>query len=295
MRFAKYHGTGNDFVMVEDMHDVLAPEPHLIVALCDRRTGVGADGLIRIATAPNADFFMDYYNASGEPAEMCGNGIRCLAKFAYERGLTAAQEIDVATRAGIKHLVLTVEDGVVSGVTVAMGPPSLERRSLPMAGDPASTHVGTPIEVGGRTFPSTAVSMGNPHLVLMLESTEDLPAMDDPRRGSLLENRSDLIPNRANVEFVKVVDGRIHMRVWERGSGETMACGTGACAALVACSLAGLVGREAEIEFPGGVLWVEWRPDGELYLTGPAVCVFDGELDTSWLRRARPEAAEARR
>jgi diaminopimelate epimerase len=226
---------------------------------------------------------------------MCGNGIRCLAKFAYERGLTAAEEIDVSTRAGIRHLVLTVEDGAVSGVTVAMGPPSLERRSLPMAGDPASTHVGTPIEVGGRTFASTAVSMGNPHLVLMLDPAEDLAAMDAPRLGSHLENRADLFPNRTNVEFVKVIDGRIHMRVWERGSGETMACGTGACAALVACSLAGLVGREAEIEFPGGVLLVEWRPDEELYLTGPAVCVFDGELDSSWLSVARPEAAEVRR
>jgi diaminopimelate epimerase len=282
MRFSKYHGTGNDFVMVEDLDGRIHLEPAAIAALCDRRRGVGADGLIRIAPAPDADFFMDYYNAEGAPAEMCGNGIRCLAKYVYERGITDRTEIHVSTRAGVKHLDLDVSDGSVRMVTVDMGPPVFDREAIPMAGDPSGTFIGQPFEVEGRTYVGTALSMGNPHLVLFLDPAEDLGAVDCPRIGSMVEHHA-AFPNRTNVEFAKVEDGRIHIRVWERGVGETMACGTGACAALVACSLAGLTGRSAELEFPGGVLGVAWRADDHAFLTGPAVCVYDGELDDEWL------------
>jgi diaminopimelate epimerase len=285
MRFSKYHGTGNDFVMIEDLGDRIHLAPPAIAALCDRRRGVGADGLIRIAPAQDADFFMDYYNAEGAPAEMCGNGIRCLAKYVYERGHTDRTEIDVATRAGVKHLVLDASDGVVRMVTVDMGPAAFERKAIPMAGDPTATFIGQPFEVDGRTYVATALSMGNPHVVLFLDPAEDLGAVDCQRIGSMVEHH-DAFPNRTNVEFANVVDGRIHIRVWERGVGETMACGTGACAALVACSLAGLAGRSAELEFPGGLLHVAWRQDDHAFLTGPAACVYDGELADAWLASA---------
>ena len=293
MRFAKYHGTGNDFVMVEDLEDRLRLDPEVIALLCDRRFGVGADGLIRVVRGDGgmdglseADFFMDYYNANGEVAEMCGNGIRCLAKLVYDGGLTNAGELRIATRAGLKHLVLESVDGVVKRVTVDMGPPSLERKAVGMSGEPTDTFVGQPLKVGERTFTATAVSMGNPHCVLFLEASDDLARLDVPRLGSIVENMSDLFTGRTNVEFVKPVGHLLQTRVWERGSGETFACGTGACAALVASSLAGFVGREAQVRFPGGVLDLRWAPDEHVMMTGPAVCVYEGEIDEEWLTDA---------
>jgi diaminopimelate epimerase len=292
MRFSKYHGTGNDFVMIEDLGDRIHLAPTAIAALCDRRRGVGADGLIRIAPAQDADFFMDYYNAEGAPAEMCGNGIRCLAKYVYERGHTDRTEIDVSTRAGVKHLVLDASEGVVRMVTVDMGPPAFDRKAIPMAGDPTATFIGQPFEVEDRTYVATALSMGNPHIVLLLDPAEDLGAVDCQRIGSMVEHHH-AFPNRTNVEFANVVDGRIHIRVWERGVGETMACGTGACAALVACSLADLTGRSAELEFPGGLLRVAWREDDHVLLTGPAACVYEGELADAWLASASVPSDQA--
>ncbi|MGH2555246.1 MAG: diaminopimelate epimerase [Actinomycetota bacterium] len=285
MRFAKYHGTGNDFVMLEDLEDRLRLDQGTIAGLCDRRRGVGADGLIRIAPAPDADFFMDYFNAEGEPAEMCGNGIRCLAKYVYDRGLTSETELDVLTRAGVKHLVLDAQGGAVRTVTVDMGPPAFERKAVPMAGEPTDTFIGRQLEVDGRSFTATALSMGNPHVVLFLDPSEDLGTFPVPAVGPKIEVREEF-PNRTNVEFIKPAGGRIDMRVWERGVGETMACGTGACASLAASVLAGLAPRMAQVEFPGGLLGVEWREDDHMFLTGPAVSVFDGELDESWLNQA---------
>jgi len=291
MRFAKYHGTGNDFLLVQDLDDATPLSGELIAALCDRHRGVGADGLIRIVRGEGSDFVMDYYNADGNPSEMCGNGIRCLAKYVFDKGLTSKEKIDVATRAGLKHLVLEAEDGVVRRVTVDMGRPSLERRALHMSGEPTGTFVSQPLEAGGRTFTATAVSMGNPHCVLFLAPDEDIASVDVPAIGRTVEHRPEFL-ERTNVEFVRVGDGRIGMRVGERGSGETMACGTGACAALVACSLAGLTGRDADVEFPGGRLRVAWRGDDHVFLTGPAVFVFEGELSEAWvngvLAGARP-------
>jgi diaminopimelate epimerase len=289
VRFAKYHGTGNDFVLVEDLEDRIRLSPALVAALCHRRLGVGADGVIRIAPAEGADFFMDYYNADGGVAEMCGNGIRCLAKHVVDRGLTAKRELVVATRAGPRHLAVEVEDGVAREVTVDMGPPAFERAAIPMEGDPADRFVGGELEVEGRTFAATALSMGNPHVVLFLPPDQDLEALDVARLGPLVERRPEF-PARTNVEFVKVRGDLVAARVWERGSGETMACGTGACAALVAASLAGLTARRAEVRFPGGLLTVSWREeDGHVLLAGPAVRVFEGTLDPGWVREAAGE------
>jgi diaminopimelate epimerase len=281
LRFAKYHGTGNDFVMIEDLEDRIALTPVLVADLCDRHRGVGADGVIRIARSDSADFFMDYWNADGQIAEMCGNGVRCLAKYAYDRGLTARTELDVDTRAGLKHLVLTVEEGAVAGVRVDMGRPSFERRAIPMAGPEEETFVGRSFSDDGRNYTATALSMGNPHLVLF--GVDDLAAVDLRTVGPRLENHPDF-PERTNVEFVNVRDGVVEVRVWERGSGATMACGTGACASLVAATLSGLVDRRATVRFPGGDLDVEWADDDRVYLTGPATPVFDGEVDAAWVQ-----------
>jgi diaminopimelate epimerase len=281
LRFAKYHGTGNDFVMIEDLEDRVALTPVLVADLCDRHRGVGADGVIRIARSDSADFFMDYWNADGQIAEMCGNGVRCLAKYAYDRGLTARTELDVNTRAGLKHLVLTVEEGAVAGVRVDMGRPSFERRAIPMAGPEEETFVGRSFSDDGRNYTATALSMGNPHLVLF--GVADLATVDLRTVGPRLENHPDF-PERTNVEFVNVRDGVVEVRVWERGSGATMACGTGACASLVAATLSGLVDRRATVRFPGGDLDVEWADDDRVYLTGPATPVFDGEVDAAWVQ-----------
>jgi diaminopimelate epimerase len=276
MKFAKYHGTGNDFVMLEDLGDRLTLTPALVGNLCDRHTGVGADGVIRIARSARADFFMDYWNADGNVAEMCGNGIRCLATYVFDRGLTSKTELKVDTRAGVKDLVLGISDGTVSSVRVDMGTPAFTRKDIPMAGPPGETFVDEPMTAGGATYRATAVSMGNPHLVLIGDTA---PSEVDVRvLGPTLQRHTDF-PEETNVEFVRVADGIVDVRVWERGSGETMACGTGACAAFVAAGTIGLLGRQATVRFPGGELEVEWAPDGRVYLTGPATFVFEGEMD----------------
>jgi diaminopimelate epimerase len=283
MRVSKYHGTGNDFVLIEDLEDRLRLTPPLVAALSDRHLGVGADGVIRIAPADGADFFMDYWNADGDVAEMCGNGIRCLGKYVFDRGLTDRTEVDVDTRDGVKRLGLEVAGGRVTRVRVDMGRPRLERAAIPMEGPRGERFVGEPFDVEGVPYRATAVSMGNPHLVLMGEGD---PAEVDIRRiGPVLEHHRDF-PQGTNVEFVRVVDGVVEVKVWERGSGETMACGTGACATLVAAHLAGAAPRRAPVRFPGGELEVEWTEDDRLLLTGPATEVFDAELEVGWVEDA---------
>jgi diaminopimelate epimerase len=283
MRVSKYHGTGNDFVMIEDVKDRLALTPELVVALCDRHLGVGADGVIRVAPSERADLFMDYWNADGAVAEMCGNGVRCLAKYAYDRGLTDRTELDVDTRAGVKRLALEVSDGRVERVRVDMGPPRFERGAIPMRGPADERFLGEPFDVEGTTYRASAVSMGNPHLVLLGDGD---PAEVDVRRiGPALEHHEDF-PERTNVEFIRVVDDGVQVRVWERGSGETMACGTGACASLVAAHLVAGVPRRAPVRFPGGELEVEWADDDTVFLTGPATFVFDADLDDGWVDAA---------
>jgi diaminopimelate epimerase len=281
IRIWKYHGTGNDFVMLEDLQDRRRLTPELVAALCDRHLGVGADGVIRVTAGQDSgeDFFMDYRNADGSLAEMCGNGIRCLGKLVLERGHTQATELTVGSRDGPKHLSLQLEDGVVAAVTVGMGPAEFARSRIPMDGPPDEPFLTEPFEVDGRTFKATAVSMGNPHLVLFVEQDPD--HVDVRTIGPRIEHDARF-PQKTNVEFAAIADGAVKVRVWERGSGETMACGTGACAALVAANEAGLVPARAEVRFPGGTLVVERTAD-EVLLTGPAERVFEATIDDAWL------------
>lgn len=281
LRFVKYHGTGNDFVLLEDLADARPLTPELVAAICDRRFGVGADGVIRVAPGrePGEDAFMDYRNADGSLAEMCGNGIRCLGAFLHEEGLARGTELAVGTRAGAKRLRLALEGGRVVAVTVGMGPPALARGDIPMAGPPAEPFLAQPFEVDGRTFTASAVSMGNPHLVLLLDHE---PTAEEVRTLGPRIERDERFPARTNVELVHAEDGVLVARVWERGSGETMACGTGACAVLVAANEAGLAPGRAEVRFPGGTVVVE-RTEEEVLLSGPAERVFEGTLDARWM------------
>jgi len=282
LRFAKYNGTGNDFVMIEDVDERIVLDASLVVALCDRHRGIGADGLIRVARATDGDFFMDYYNADGRPAQMCGNGIRCLSKLVYERGLTTKRDLAISTRAGLKHVALHVRDGAVDRVTVDMGPPSLRRGDLPMEGDADSSFLAEPVEVDGRSFKGSAISMGNPHLVLFVDA--DPSTIDVQGFGPKLE-RDARFPEGTNVEFVSTTESGLSVRVWERGVGETMACGTGACASVVAAHLAGLVPARCDVRFPGGSLDVEWRREGtgNVFMTGGVERSFEGVVDRAWL------------
>jgi diaminopimelate epimerase len=268
------------------VEDRITLTPSLVAGLCDRHMGVGADGVIRIAPAEGAHFFMDYWNADGNVAEMCGNGIRCLAKYAFDRGLTTDTRLDVDTRDGVKRLSLSVADGVVDSVRVDMGPPAFTRAEIPVAGDPSGELRDEPWVVDGVEYRAWAVSMGNPHLVLL--GDQDPQKVDVPRWGPALEH-DERFPQRTNVEFVKVEDGVVNVRVWERGSGETMACGTGACASLVAAARAGLVPRKAPVRFPGGLLQVEWVED-TVFLEGPAAFVFEGEMSRPWVEARLAEA-----
>jgi diaminopimelate epimerase len=277
----KYHGTGNDFVMVEDLADERPLTAGFVAAACDRHTGIGADGVIRVTggQAPGEDFFMDYRNADGSLAEMCGNGIRCLGKLVHEHGHTTATEIEVGSRGGTKHLSLDVREGVVTSVTVGMGPAAFARGEIPMDGPADERFLTEPFDVDGLTFKASAVSLGNPHLVLFVEQD---PAQVDVRTLGPRIEHDPRFPQKTNVEFVAIEDGAVRARVWERGSGETMACGTGACAALVAANEAGLVPSRAEVRFPGGTLIVDRTAD-EVFLTGPAERVFEATLDRTWL------------
>jgi diaminopimelate epimerase len=278
--FVKYQGTGNDFVMVLDLDDVRPLTSVEVAAVCDRRKGVGADGVIRIVRSErDAPFFMDYANADGSEAEMCGNGIRCVGVLLHDRGLLAGDEVDVLTRAGAKRLTVHPRtDGSVRRVTVAMGAPNFTRGALPMRGPAWETFLGQPFEIGrGVTLTASAISMGNPHLVVFVD--EDPATVHVGHIGPVLE-RHELFPEHTNVEFAFVrPDGPIEARVWERGSGETMACGSGACAVAVAASEAGLVSPTAEVRFPGGTLEVTRRDDGEVLLSGDASRVFEGVVD----------------
>jgi diaminopimelate epimerase len=278
LRFVKYEGTGNDFVMVVDLDDERPVTAEEAAAICDRRFGVGADGLIRILRSVDAALFMDYRNADGSVAEMCGNGVRCVAALARDAGLIDMTAFDVATRAGIRR-VEVLEDGRIS---VEMGHPAFAKSSIPMRGPAWETFLAEPLDIGGgTTVKASALSMGNPHLVLLLE--------DDPDRyhvshiGPVLEHH-ELFPEGTNVEFAHVTNEAIVTRVWERGSGETMACGSGACAVAVAANEAGLAPARAMVRFPGGDLEVERREDGDVLLIGPASRVFEGAVDPAALR-----------
>lgn len=279
VRFTKMEGLGNDYIYVDGVTEALPEErlPALAVAVSDRHFGVGADGLIAILP-PSAEghaFRFRMFNADGSEGEMCGNGMRCFARYCYDRGLTAKTRFAVQTLAGtIIPEILLNEAGVVSGVRVDMGEPRLRRSQIPMAGPDAARVLGEALEAAGQTYLITAVSMGNPHIVIFCD---DLAAVELERVGPVLE-RHPAFPRRTNVHFAQVISpDEVRMRTWERGSGITLACGTGASAVLVAAHLSGLTGRRALVHLPGGDLNIEWdEPTNHVFKTGPATFVCDG-------------------
>ena len=281
MYFTKMHGLGNDYVYVNCLEERIENPSETARAVSDRHFGIGSDGLILIRPSEAADFEMEMYNADGSRGEMCGNGIRCVAKYVYDYGLTDKTSISVETLGGIKYLDLTVENGKVALVRVDMGIPELRAEAIPILCETCEEENGRkvirePIVVDGMEYQMTGVSMGNPHAVVLLEDVEGL---DIEKIGPKFENH-ERFPKRINTEFVRVIDREtIEMRVWERGSGETLACGTGACAAAVAAILNGLAERRVTVKLLGGDLLIEWEEEtGKVYMTGPAVTVFEGEI-----------------
>ena len=275
MKFTKMQGLGNDYVYVNCFREKIADPSRLAVKISDRHFGVGSDGLILINPSDKADFEMEMYNADGSRGEMCGNGIRCVAKYVYDYGLTDHTSISVETLGGIKYLDLTVKDGKAVLVKVNMGKPELSPEKIPVvsAGEKV---VDEPIDVDGQNYRMTCVSMGNPHAVVYVDcDVRNLPLEEI---GPKFENH-ERFPNRVNTEFVRVLDRRtVEMRVWERGSGETLACGTGACAVAVSCVLNGLTEDEVTVKLLGGDLQIKWdREKDTVFMTGPAEVVFDGE------------------
>lgn len=275
MKFTKMHGIGNDYVYVNCFEESVKNPAEVSKFVSDRHFGIGSDGLILISPSAIADFRMNIYNADGSQAEMCGNGIRCVAKYVYDYGLIDKTEISVETLAGIKYLRLQVENGKVASVEVNMGAPILEPKEIPVAVE-ESPVVNVPVEVKGKIYHMTCVSMGNPHAIIFMNNVKDL---DIAAIGPYFENHT-VFPKRTNTEFVEVLDrNTVNMRVWERGSDETLACGTGACATTVACILNDKTENEVTVHLLGGDLKIRWdREANQVYMTGPATVVFDGEI-----------------
>lgn len=282
MKFTKMHGIGNDYVYVNCFKETVKDPAAVARFVSDRHFGIGSDGLILIKPSDVADCEMDMYNLDGSRGAMCGNGIRCVAKYAYDYGIVDKTTIRVATGSGIKTLDLTVENGKVSMVKVNMGAPILDAAQIPVIAD-AGQVINAPLEAGGLLYHMTAVSMGNPHAVIYLDEIDKL---DLEKIGPSFENHP-AFPDRVNTEFVKVLDRHtVQMRVWERGSGETLACGTGACAVAVASILNNHVDGNVPVtvKLLGGDLQIFWDRSANLvYMTGPAETVFDGEIDLSFL------------
>ena len=275
LRFTKMHGIGNDYVYV-DLFDESVPDPaSLAVAVSDRHFGIGADGLILIGPSETGDVSMRMYNADGSEAQMCGNGVRCVAKYARDRGLARADDVRVETRAGLKNIRVTLgDDGRVASARVDMGEPGLTRAQMPMAGPAGERCINESLPVGEDTFEITCVSVGNPHVMIYVD---DVAAVDLERLGPGIENHV-AFPERTNVHFVQVISTEeARMRTWERGSGVTLACGTGASAVCVAGVLTERTGRRILTHLPGGDLELEWAEDDRVFMTGPAAEVFSGE------------------
>lgn len=275
MKFTKMHGCGNDYVYVDGFTEQIQDKPAFARAVSDRHFGIGSDGAIFINRSKEADFEMEMYNADGTRGEMCGNGIRCVAKFVYDKGLTDKKKISVVSFGKVKYLDLNVEKGKVKSVKVNMGAPVLRAADVPVK-SVMEQSVDEPIIAGGKEYRMTCVSMGNPHTVVFVKNLADL---DIAAVGPLFENH-EVFPNRTNTEFVEIVDrNRVNMRVWERGSGETLACGTGCCATVVACVLNGLTEEKVTVGVLGGEIEIFWdRKEDLVYMTGPAATVFEGEF-----------------
>ena len=281
MKFTKMHGCGNDYIYVDgDREQIDAQEkPELVRRLSDRHFGIGGDGVIFINPSDEADFEMEMYNMDGSRAEMCGNGIRCVAKFVYDKRLTDKTRLSIISCGKIRYLDLTVQDGKVSTVRVNMGAPILKAADIPvisLKGDQEQV-IGEEILADGKSWNMTCVSMGNPHAVIFVDDVSDFPL---EKIGPMFENH-ERFPGRVNTEFVRVIDeGHVEMRVWERGTGETLACGTGACAVTVACVLNGLTGEEVCVKLLGGSLQIRLdRKENLVYMTGSADTVFEGEIE----------------
>lgn len=277
MKFTKMHGLGNDYVYVNCFRENVENPSEISKMVSDRHFGIGSDGLILIKPSDVADFRMDMYNADGSQAEMCGNGIRCVGKYVYDYGLTDKTSVSVETLAGIKYLDFQVENGKVAQITVDMGKPELKAELVPVVSEQEQV-INEIIHAAGKDWKMTAVSMGNPHCVIFIEE----PVKDFPLEevGPQFESH-ERFPKRVNTEFIQVLDRKtVNMRVWERGSGETMACGTGACASAVAAILCGYTEDEITLHLLGGDLKVRWdREENRVYMTGPATVVFDGEIN----------------
>ena len=275
IKFTKMQGLGNDYVYIDATKENIENPSVLAKYISDRHFGVGSDGLILICPSDKADFRMRMFNSDGSEAEMCGNGIRCVGKFVYDKKLTDKTLVTVETKAGIKTLKLNVKDEKVDTVRVDMGTPILESEKIPVITD-ENIAQNLRLNALDKSFDFTCVSMGNPHAVTVVDNVTDF---DVKKYGSILEV-NEVFPNKTNVEFVEIKDPEnIKMRVWERGTGETLACGTGACASVVACNLNGLTKRSVNVELLGGNLNIELGEDNHVYMTGPAVTVFEGELN----------------
>lgn len=275
MKFTKMQGCGNDYVYIDATKEIPEDASALAIRVSDRHYGIGSDGLIMICSSEIADFRMVMFNADGSESEMCGNGIRCFGKFVYDHRLTDKKELAVETLAGIKYLRLIEENGVITGVTVDMGAPITKPAEIPVIAD-ADPVLQYPICVQGVDYRISCASMGNPHATVYVEDTVGLNL---EAVGPYFENH-EVFPRRVNTEFVQLIDRKhIRMRVWERGSGETWACGTGACACAYVSMLNGFVEHEVEVEMRGGSVIIRFdETDGHIYMTGPAVTTFEGEF-----------------
>ena len=273
IRFTKMEGIGNDYVYINGFEEHIEDPASLAVEMSRPHFGCASDGLIMILPSDKADFRMQMFNNDGSESEMCGNGIRCVAAYCHDRGLTDKTEFTIESGGNIKVMHLTLEGGRTKAVRVDMGEPELDGLRIPSTVNGCPV-IGHPMTVNGNTYRFTLVNMGNPHAVCFVEDPDTAPVTVD---GPLLEC-DPTFPNKANIEFVQVLSpAHARMRVWERGTGETLACGTGACAVLVACVLNGLTGRRAQVDLPGGTLELEWsEADNHVYMTGPATFVYDG-------------------
>jgi diaminopimelate epimerase len=275
MKFTKMQGAGNDYIYVNAMQEQVGDPSALAIALSDRHFGVGSDGLVLIMASDFADFRMRMFNSDGSEAEMCGNASRCVGKFVFDKGLTKKTSLTLETKAGLKKLDLKIENGLVSTVCVDMGEPILEPALIPV-NVPGDKAIQIPLTIDQIEYEINCVSMGNPHAVIF---TQDIDALNLPELGPKFE-MNELFPKRTNTEFVEILDQEhVKMRVWERGAGETLACGTGACAVLVAGVLSGRLNRKAVVDLRGGSLQIAWDvQNNHVYMTGGAVTVFEGEV-----------------
>lgn len=272
--FSKMHGAGNDYIYIDATKQIPSDLSDLARKMSDVHFGIGSDGLVAILNSDVADFRMRMFNSDGSEAEMCGNATRCIAKYVYEKGLTDKTTITLETLAGVKILYLSVSNGVVDSVTVDMGAPQLKPELVPVASANTEVKIAEIETIGNKTYKITGVSMGNPHAVIFVDDITDEMVLEE---GPVLEV-AEIFPRKANIEFAKVIDrNKIEMRVWERGTGETFACGTGACATAVAGVLNGLTDRKVELKLKGGSLFINWDEEtGHVLMTGPAAFICDG-------------------